>query len=53
MRQWMKINKTLLDRTTYKDENVQPGVKYYYYVTAVDTSGNESDPSEVRSETAL
>jgi fibronectin type 3 domain-containing protein len=53
MKQWTKINKTLLDRTTYKDENVQPGKKYYYYVTAVDTAGNESDPSEVRSETAL
>jgi predicted phage tail protein len=50
---WTKVNKVLLDRTTYKDENVQPGKKYYYYVTAVDTSGNESNPSEVYSETAL
>jgi fibronectin type 3 domain-containing protein len=49
---WSKLNRSLLDRTTYKDESVQTGRKYFYYVTAVDTSGNESAPSEVQSETA-
>jgi predicted phage tail protein len=51
LKQWTKINRSLLDRTTYKDEAVQPGKKYYYYVTAVDTSGNESGPSDVVSDT--
>jgi fibronectin type 3 domain-containing protein len=50
--QWTKLNRTLLDRTTYQDEAVQSGRRYYYYVTAVDTSGNVSAPSEVQSETA-
>jgi fibronectin type 3 domain-containing protein len=49
---WTKLNKTLLDRTTFQDDAVQSGKKYFYYVTAVDTSGNMSDPSDVYSETA-
>lgn len=31
-----------INRSTYSDETVTPGVLYYYAVTAVDTSGNES-----------
>jgi hypothetical protein len=31
-----------LDRTTYSDERVKPGVTYYYVVSAVDRAGNES-----------
>src|SRR5207237_7915877 len=49
---WTKLNRNLLERTTYQDEAVQTGRKYFYYVTAVDTSGNESKPSDVASETA-
>ncbi len=30
------------DSTTYRDEGLKIGVKYYYYVRAVDTAGNES-----------
>jgi hypothetical protein len=48
---WTKLNRTLLERTTYQDEAVESGVKYYYYLTAVDTAGNTSQPSEVVSET--
>jgi hypothetical protein len=48
---WTKLNRSLLDRTTYQDDSVQAGVKYFYYLTAVDTSGNESLPSDVASET--
>jgi hypothetical protein len=48
---WTKLNAALLSRTTFTDENVEPGKKYYYYVTAVDASGNESAPSDVVSET--
>ncbi|HEY0083003.1 MAG TPA: hypothetical protein VGB61_09455, partial [Pyrinomonadaceae bacterium] len=48
---WTKLNRTLLERTTYQDEAVESGVKYFYYLTAVDTAGNTSQPSEVVSET--
>jgi hypothetical protein len=49
---WTKINRNLLDRTTFQDDNVQPGgVRYYYYVKAVDNAGNTSDPSDVASDT--
>jgi hypothetical protein len=49
---WTKLNRTLLDRTTYQDDSVQSGKKYFYYVTAVDSAGNVSAPSDVASETA-
>ena len=49
---WTKLNQTLLTRTTYQDDRVEPGKTYYYYVTAVDKAGNVSPPSEVGSEKA-
>jgi uncharacterized protein len=49
---WTKLNQALLTRTTYVDERVEPGQRYYYYLTAVDQTGNVSDPSEVFSEAA-
>ena len=49
---WTKLNRTLLDRTTFQDDAVQSGKKYFYYVTAVDAAGNTSPPSDVASETA-
>lgn len=48
---WTKLNEALLTRTTYQDSAVESGQKYYYYVIAVDSTGNRSDPSEVGSET--
>jgi hypothetical protein len=48
---WTKLNRALLERTTYQDDTVESGVKYFYYLTAVDTAGNTSQPSEVVSET--
>lgn len=35
-----------INRSTYSDETVTPGVLYSYAVTAVDTSGNESPMSK-------
>ncbi len=35
-----------INRTTFSDETVKPGVLYYYAVTAVDDSGNESPMSK-------
>jgi hypothetical protein len=49
--QWTKLNATLLTRTTFQDEKVESGKRYYYYLTAVDQAGNVSAPSEVVSET--
>lgn len=50
--QWSKLNRNLLDRTTFQDEAVQAGTRYFYYVTAVDGAGNVSPPSEVAADTA-
>ncbi|MFL6231294.1 MAG: fibronectin type III domain-containing protein [Pyrinomonadaceae bacterium] len=50
---WRKLTRTPTDRTTYNDEAVEPGVTYYYYVTAVDAAGNTSLPSEVVSQQLL
>lgn len=49
--QWTKLTPALLTRTTFQDENVESGKRYYYYLTATDQSGNVSQPSEVVSET--
>lgn len=50
--QWTKLTPSLLTRTTFQDENVESGKRYHYYLTAVDQSGNVSQPSEVESEVA-
>ena len=48
---WNKLNSELLTRTTFQDEKVESGRRYYYYLIAVDQAGNVSTPSEVVSET--
>jgi hypothetical protein len=48
---WTKLNSALLTRTSFVDDKVETGKKYYYYLTAVDTAGNVSPSSEVYSET--
>ncbi|MDQ3753361.1 MAG: fibronectin type III domain-containing protein, partial [Acidobacteriota bacterium] len=48
--QWTKLNQSLVERTTYQDEALESGIRYYYYLTAVDAAGNTSTPSEVVSE---
>ena len=47
---WTKLTSALLERTTFQDENVESGKRYYYYLTATDKAGNVSPPSEVISE---
>jgi fibronectin type 3 domain-containing protein len=49
--QWIKLNRNLLDRTTFQDDAVQSGKKYFYYVNALDNAGNISNPSPVESDT--
>ncbi|MGH9962624.1 MAG: fibronectin type III domain-containing protein, partial [Pyrinomonadaceae bacterium] len=48
---WTKLTPSPITRTTFHDENVEPGKRYYYYLTAIDQAGNVSGPSEVVSET--
>jgi hypothetical protein len=47
---WEKLNRAPLERTTFQDEAVRRGTRYFYYVTAVDTAGNVSAPSDVASD---
>ena len=49
---WTRLTRAPLTRTTYQDEDVQRGTRYYYYLIAVDAAGNASQPSEVFSEVA-
>lgn len=48
-----KLTTVLLDRPVFTDRTAPPGVMFSYVVRAVDTSGNESEPSpEVSTATA-
>jgi hypothetical protein len=49
---WTPLNNELLTTNTFQDKNVESGKTYYYYLTAVDKTGNVSEPSEIVSETA-
>lgn len=44
---WILLNNSLVPvaTTTYIDNTISTGVDYLYYVTAVDSSGNQSNPS--------
>ena len=46
---YTKLNRTLIsqDNTAYVDDNVDPGVLYYYYFTVVGTDLKESEPSGI------
>jgi predicted phage tail protein len=48
---WTKLNQELLTRTNFRDDKVESGKTYYYYIVAVDNAGNVSQPSDVASET--
>jgi fibronectin type 3 domain-containing protein len=42
---YSKLNSSLIPAVTYTDTSVQSGTTYYYVVTAVDSSGDESTDS--------
>ncbi len=50
---WLLLTPELLKTNTFQDNEVETGKKYYYYLKAVDRSGNVGDPSDVVSERAL
>lgn len=49
---WFLVTNELLTTNTFQDKDIESGKTYYYYLTAIDRSGNISDPSEIVSETA-
>ncbi len=48
---WQLLTPDLLKTNTFQDTKVESGKKYFYYLTATDTSRNVSESSEVISET--
>lgn len=40
-----KLNTSIIQNTSFRDQNAGKGIKYTYYVTALDLAGNESRPS--------
>jgi hypothetical protein len=48
--QFEKLNKQLVQVSSFRDENVEPGRKYVYVVSAVDLRANESPRSAEASE---
>lgn len=49
--EWQNLTPNLLPTNTFQDTKIEPGKTYFYYLTAVDKFGNQSEPSEVVSET--
>jgi fibronectin type 3 domain-containing protein len=47
LEQWERRNKEPIPTTEYRDEGVQSGEIYFYYVRAVDSKDNERAPSEI------
>ncbi len=48
---WNRLNQELLTTNTFRDEQVEGGKTYYYYVVAVDERDNRSKASEVAGDT--
>ncbi len=49
---WVRLNREPLAAPAFRDEHVTAGTRYLYRVTAVDRSGNESQPGPSLGETA-
>lgn len=49
---WQLLTPKLITTTTYHDAAVKAAQTYFYYITATDTAGNVSPPSEIVTETA-
>ncbi len=45
--QWERRNREPLQTTEFKDEGVESGEVFFYYVRAVDSRGTESAPGEI------
>lgn len=51
--EWTLLTKVLLETNTFQDTKIESGKNYFYYLVAIDQFGNESQPSEIVSETAF
>lgn len=49
---WTLLTENLLTTNTFQDITVESGKKYFYFIQAVDKTGNVSEPSDIISETA-
>ncbi len=49
---WTLLTAEPIKTNTFRDTKIESGRTYYYYLKAIDTSGNLSEPSEIISETA-
>lgn len=49
---WELLTDDPININTFEDRNVRSGVKYYYFLTAIDKFANTSKPSLIVSETA-
>jgi hypothetical protein len=47
LNQWERRNREPLKTTEFKDDGVESGEIYFYYIRAVDSLGNESAPGEI------
>jgi hypothetical protein len=47
---WARLNQNPTEKTTFQDDDVRPGTRYFYFVRAVDQAGNLSEPSAVVSD---
>ena len=45
--QYQLLNPSVIAQTSFTDSSVQSGMTYQYYVTAVDSSGAQSSPSNI------
>ncbi len=52
LNQWEILTSEPIKTNTFQDQNVKSGIKYFYYLTAIDNFGNVSQPSRIVSETA-
>ncbi|MFN6963387.1 MAG: fibronectin type III domain-containing protein [Pyrinomonadaceae bacterium] len=50
--EWQLLTPEAIKTNTFQDRSVESGVRYHYFIIAIDTSGNVSPPSEIVSESA-
>jgi len=44
----IKFYKFIKGQTKYNDEEVEPAIRYFYFISAVDAQGNESEKTEIQ-----
>lgn len=52
LEKWELLTVEPINTNTFQDQNIRSGVKYYYYLTAIDKFNNTSQPSRIISEIA-